>query len=67
MLLNSISGIKDSMALMEKAAAEASKGVEGDIVNSQIGMIVASNSMGANIAMLKAANEMQKTIIDILV
>ena len=66
MFSQSIAGIRDSMAILNRAAAEAAKGPRGDVVKSQIGLIVASNSMGANIAVLKAANEMQKSIIDIL-
>jgi flagellar basal body rod protein FlgC len=51
---------------MDQAAVEAAKGPRGDVVKSQIGLIVASNSLGANIAVLNAANEMQKSIIDII-
>jgi flagellar basal body rod protein FlgC len=67
MFSQSIAGINNSMAILDKAAAEAAKGPRGDIVKSQIGLIVASNSLGANVAVLKTANEMQKTLIDIIV
>ena len=65
MLTYSISGIRASMALMERAATEASKGPKGDLVQSQVDMITAKHMMGANIAALKTANDMYKTLIDI--
>ena len=66
MFASSISGIKHSMYLMEKAAAEAARGPKADILQSQVDMILAENSLGANIAVLKTANEMQKSIIDLI-
>lgn len=62
----SISGIHASMALMEKAAMEAAKGPKADILQSQVDMIMAEHSLGANIAALKTAAAMQKSIIDII-
>ena len=66
MFSHSVTGIRNSINLMENAAIEAAKGPKGDVVKSQVGMIIATNSMGANVAVLKAANEMQKTLIDII-
>jgi len=67
MLTYSISGIRDSLTLMEKAAHEASKGPRGNLVQSQVDMIIARHALGANVAALKTANEMHKTLIDILI
>jgi len=64
--LQSIQGIHSSYALMEKAAMETAKGPQADILQASVDMIMAKTSMGANIAVLKAANDLQKTIIDIL-
>lgn len=66
MLLQSIQGIQASYALMEKAASETAKGPQADILQASVDMIVAKASAGANIAVLKAANDLQKTIINIL-
>jgi hypothetical protein len=66
MFTNSVNGIRDSMELMNKAAYEASRGVDGDLVQAQVDAIEAQAELGANLAMLKAANQMQKSIIDIL-
>lgn len=66
MFSNSISGIRNSISLMERAAAEASKGPKADVVKSQVDMILAENSLSANIAAVKTANDMQKSIIDII-
>jgi len=65
MFAYSISGIHASMSLMEKAAMEVSRGPKADILQSQVDMIIAKHSLGANIAALKTANSMQQTIIDI--
>jgi flagellar basal body rod protein FlgC len=67
MFTYSISGIQASLNLMEKAAYEASRGPKGDLVKSQVDMIIARHSLGANVAALKTANEMYKTLIDILI
>ncbi|MCP4580649.1 MAG: hypothetical protein GY839_03470 [candidate division Zixibacteria bacterium] len=66
MYSHSISGIRSSVALMEKAAVEVGKGPQADILQSQVDMMVAKNSAGANLAVLKAANELHKTIIDLI-
>ncbi len=66
MFASSISGIRNSISLMENAAQEAAKGPKADIVKSQVGMIIAENSLSANIAAVKTANDMQKSIIDIV-
>ena len=66
MFINSISGIRASMALMEKAALEAQKGPEGDLIQSQTDAIQARHMMGANVAVLRAADEMYRSLIDIL-
>jgi flagellar basal body rod protein FlgC len=66
MFLNSISGIQTSISLMENAAVEAQKGPEGDLIQSQVDAIKARHTLGANVAVLKAANEMHKSLIDIL-
>lgn len=66
MFAYSISGIRASMALMEKAAMEVSRGPKADILQSQVDMIIAKHSLGANIAALKTASSMQQSIIDIL-
>jgi len=66
MLVSSISGLKASLDSMNRAAAETAKGVEdGDIIGAQIDMIKAQRSFEANLAMLNAANHMQKALIDI--
>ena len=65
MFLHSINGIQSSMRLMEKAALEAQKGVEGDIAQSQVDMITAKHSLKANIAALRTADEMYRSLIDI--
>jgi len=51
---------------MEKAAHEIQKGAKGDLVKSQVDMIRAQHSMGANIAVLRTADLMHKSLIDIL-
>jgi flagellar basal body rod protein FlgC len=67
MFLNSINGIHASLDLMNKASYEMSKGVEdGDIIGAQIDMIKAQRSLEANLAALKTASQMQKSIVDIL-
>jgi hypothetical protein len=66
MFVNSISGLQASMELMNKAAYEISKGIDGDLIQAQVEAIEAKVSFGANMAMLKTASEMQKSIIDIL-
>lgn len=66
MFAYSISGIRASMALMEKAAREVSRGPKADILQSQVDMIIAKHSLSANIAALKTASSMQQSIIDIL-
>lgn len=67
MLTYSISGIQASLNLMEKAAYEASRGPKADLVQSQADMIIARHTLGANVAALRTANEMYKTLIDILI
>ncbi len=67
MLTYSISGIQSSLSLMEKAAHEIQKGAKGDLVKSQVDMIRAEHSLRANIAVLKTADIMHKSLIDILV
>jgi flagellar basal body rod protein FlgC len=66
MLLQSIQSTNSSYALMDKAATKMAKGPQADIVQASVDMIMAKTSAGANIAVLKAANDIQKTIIDIL-
>ena len=66
MFASSISGIRNSISMMENAAIEASKGPKGDIVKSQVDMIVAENSLSANIAAIRTANDMHKSIIDMI-
>ncbi|MCD6161046.1 MAG: hypothetical protein J7K40_01355 [candidate division Zixibacteria bacterium] len=67
MFLHSISGIQSSLKLMEKAALEAQKGPKGDITQSQVDMINAKHSLKANIAALRTADEMYRSLIDIFV
>lgn len=67
MFTYSISGIQASLNLMDRAAYEASKGPKGDLVQSQADMIIAKHALGANVAALRTANEMYKTLIDILI
>ncbi len=66
MFLNSINGIKASIELLNKSAYEAQKGIEGDLVESQVDAIQAKHMMTANVAVLKTADEMYKSLIDIL-
>ena len=66
MFLQSINGIKASVELLNKSAYETRNGIEGDLVESQVDAIQAKHMMSANIAVLKTADEMYKSLIDIL-
>ena len=61
----SISGIQSSLSLMEKAALEIQKGPKGDLAKSQVDMIRAQHSMEANVAVLRTADQMHRSLIDI--
>ena len=65
MFLQSIGGIRASLDLMERAARESQKGVEGDLIQAQVDMIKAGNSLTANISALRTADSMYKSLIDI--
>ena len=66
MFIHSVSGLRSSIELMNKAARETAKGVEGDLIAAQVQAIEAKAAFSANIAMLKAADQIQKSLIDIL-
>jgi flagellar basal body rod protein FlgC len=65
MITSSINGIYESFYLMDKAALEAQKGVEGDLIQVQADSILAEHMLNANLSVLKTVDEMYKSVIDI--
>lgn len=63
----SIQGINQNTDLMNRYARDLQNIDKADIAGDMVGMMLAEKGVGANVAALKAANEMHEHIIDILV
>jgi len=65
MYSSSINGIITNFDLLYKSALEIQKGVEDDLIDAQIDMIVAGHGISANIVAIQTIDSIQKTVLDI--